>query len=362
MLALALTALAAAAPPPVTVHRIEFARGDRTETRLVARDRRSGRRTVLARGRMHRRRGSVVGGWSVAGRRVAYVKSRAGPKWTVVRLRVVRVGRSVDRLETLRLFRVRTGREVPLDAVITSRGELAWLTPQGVFMRRPGRRPRAVSHKRYFGVELEDDRTLRLAGFDYIDLRPAPKSQPRCARRERFRSIFTSREVIVTRAIYDSIDEIWMVVRACRRATGRDPVVERSQDFFPDGSSFDVAGADRDWAVVLHTRCGRDQVCESLVRASQAGTARQGPGAVFSDIADEYWLPPGRELAVSDAGVPVWVHEYAGVARLVVVHRRGEHAVLDTGAAGSIRDLGFSGSVLYWRHDGVPRSTDLSPG
>jgi hypothetical protein len=235
-----------------------------------------------------------------------------------------------------------------------------------VFVRRPGRRPRAVSRRRYWNVALEDDRTLRLTGaeLDYFDLRRAPRPNPRCARRERFRRIFRSREVIVTRAIYDTIDEIWTVVRACRRVTGLDPVVETSQDFFPDGSSFRVAGADRDWVVIVHTSCGRSRDCQSFVRADQAGTARRGPGAVFWASADEpepeYWLPPGRELAVSDAGIPAWVHENEGVARLVLVHRRGAYAVPDAGAAGSIRDLAFSGSVLYWTHDGAPRSADVS--
>ena len=111
MLALALVTLAAAAPAPVTLaHRERYSRdGDVTYQRLVARDRR-GRRFVLARAQHveradFSRRGSVLGGSWVSGRRVVWVKARIGRRWTVTRLHVARVGSRVDRLETLRLSR-----------------------------------------------------------------------------------------------------------------------------------------------------------------------------------------------------------------------------------------------------------------
>lgn len=358
MLALALTVLAAAAPP-VTVHRIEFRRGDRSETRIVARDRHSGRRFVLARGS----RRTHLGDWWVSGRRVVYVEATSGGESKVVRLHVVRVAASVRRLQTLRLFLAPRRAYVPLDAVMTSRGRLAWLSPDGVIVRRRGGRRRVVSRETYDAIDLEDDRTLRLDGREYIDLRPG--SEPDCGGRERFRPVFRSRDVIVTRAAYGGIDVRTHVLRACRRADGRDPVVAVADSIFPGGVRLDVPGADRDWVVVTWLSCDRyGGGCSVSVRAMQAGSGRRGLGATFYEARepDQYWPPLGLGLAVSDAGLPAWVSEVRGVARLVAVLADDSYRVLDTGSPGAIRDLAFVGDTLMWTHEGEPRSADLGPG
>jgi hypothetical protein len=374
MLALAMTALAMAAPGPVTISGGAWYSDDSgvVHSRVVARDRRSGRRFVLARGRLVVRirgsdRGSYVGGAWVAGRRVVWVKERVGRRWRVAWLHVVRVGRTVRRLETRRLFRVRpTGSGPPLGAVITSRGELAWLTPDRVVARRPVRRPRVVARGAFEGIALEDDRTLRLTdddGYAYVDLRPPPGREPDCGGRERLKPVFESAEVIITQASYGDPEEADLSLRACRRADGRDPVVASLFSAFPDGRWLHVAGADRDWVLVVENFCGRGG-CSWDVRAAQAGSGRRGPLATFGRTGhpdDDPWYPEESALlAVSDTGLSAWVSEVDGVARLVAIVRDDRYRVLDTG--GSLRDLAFSGSVLTWTHDGEPRSADLSPG
>jgi hypothetical protein len=333
VLALALATLAAAASP------VEV---DRDGSRLVALH--DGRRTVLARG--------VIGGYSVSGRRVAYVELRE----RTALLHVVRVGRRLARLETLRLFRTRD-RTPPLDAVLTSRGALAWLTPRGVMLRRPGRRPRRLTRTPYTGIELEDDATLRLGPhLRYIDLRPFPG----CGGRSRFGTVLETAELVVTEARYDTTEKSWTVLRACRREDGRDPVIEVNFDLFPDGSAIGVAGADRDWVVTTRDRGSRYGDAHVLVRSAQAITARRGPGATLSlyhgDPAPEFWPPNGGELAVSDAGVPAWVRLDDDLHRLVAIPRRGRYRLLDSGPPGSIADLAFDGMTLHWTHDGGARS------
>jgi hypothetical protein len=365
VLALALTALAAAAPP-LAVDRSEFTRGGRTETRLAAYDRRSGRRRVLAGGSRGRRGlGTFIGGWSASGDRVAYVEARAGRRRMVVRLHVVRVGATVERVETLWLFRRPTGRSVPLDAAMTSRGELAWLEPGGVFARRRGRRTRRVSRVRYGAVALEDDRTLRLSRGDadlaYLDLRPGRRPEPYCGGRSRFRRVLRTRHVVVSRARYVTSDRWWDAIRACRRSDGRDPLIDWTLSYFMLGSTLRVAGADRDWVVISNTACGHHgDGCTSSYRAHQAGTAREGPYVSLDSDVDPVGGPGRHGLAVSDRGLPAWVFQDAGGARLVVVRGEDVYSVVDSGAPGSIRDLAWSGEVLSWTHDGVPRS--FSPG
>lgn len=356
MVALALTALAAAAQPPVTVDRIATSPADRIETRLVARDERSGRRFVLARARL-RGRGTHIGGYSVVGRRVVYVKSRKGRRLTVVRLHVVRVGpRRIRRLGTLRLFRRRDAFEVPEDAIVTSRGELAWLTPDQVVVRRSGRRPRMLARGTFRGIALEDHRTLRLlgdTGWEYIDLRPG--REPSCGGRSRFRPVLETPELVVTEAFYPDLEEPSYSLRVCRRADGRDPVVGSTFGLFPDGASFHVVGAIRDWAVIVDIY-GARRGASYRVFAAQAGTGRRGLSAGLSE--DRPGVPSSRlPFAVSDGGLVAWVSERDGAERLVTPTAGiPSYQVLDTGGPGSLRDLAFTGTTLTWTHDGVPRS------
>jgi hypothetical protein len=305
---------------------------------------------VLARG--------VIGGYSVSGRRVAYVKARVGRKWTVVRLHLLRVGRGVNRLETLRLFRTRSN-VPPLDAVLTSRGELSWLTPRGVVLRRPDRRPRTITRTRYRSIALEDDATLRLRHGErlaFLDLRPFPG----CGGRSRFEPVLETADVIVTRARYEPVDETWELIRACRRADGRDPVVARAHAELPDGKTLDVAGADRDWVVFAKRAGDRYGDNYATIRAIEAGSGRRGPSAFFHEYRGEpnpnMWLPFGGEVAVRDDGVSAWVSQRDDLHRLVAVPRQGDHVVLDSGPPGSLGSLAFDGAALTWTHDGVPRS------
>jgi hypothetical protein len=356
--------------PPVTVTKSTRSGADRlTTTRLIACDRRRGRRIVLARGRLRDTqfglpRGTGVVGYSVAGRRVAWMKAHTGRRSVASRLHVVRVGRRVQRLRAFTISRVQPDLVLPqIDVAITSRGDLAWLAPHvqrnryRVTLERVGHRAVVVATGDIDTLGIEDDRTLRIRVFEryrYIEIRPL--REPRCGAREQFRPIFETATVLVTRATYGKRRQ-GMSVRVCRRADGRDPVVATVYDEVP---SLDVAGADRDWVVLVESRCLNPQ-CAYVVGAFEAGSGRRGPGARFlwpPDIEDVLIPEPGRLVAVSAGGVAAWVSVVDGVERLVVPRRRRAH-VLDSGAPGAIRDLAFAGTRLTWTNDGVPRSAEV---
>jgi hypothetical protein len=169
--------------PPTTARVVErWHPGRILETAVVACDRRSGRSTVLRRAWLFsplrgRSQGRVLEAASAAGRRVAWAERRIRRRVTTGRAAVSVVRRN-GTATVLRERRVlRTGRWAELDVALTTRGELAWLAGERLVVEHPGRRPRVAARGEFYGLGVDDDRTLRWSedgDLRFLDLRPWP--------------------------------------------------------------------------------------------------------------------------------------------------------------------------------------------
>jgi hypothetical protein len=131
-------------------------------------DRRTGRRTRLARAR-------EIADVDFEGRRVVWTHvTRRG-----VVLREAVVGRR-DRIVARRTLTHATG-----EVAVSSRGDLAWETRRGIVLKPFDAAPRWIHRRGDLG--FEDGGTLRIgpADYTYVDLRPPPMRDG-CPRRERF--------------------------------------------------------------------------------------------------------------------------------------------------------------------------------
>jgi hypothetical protein len=337
-------------------------------SRVVVCDRRTGRRFVVR--HAVRRSGVSVEAAAAAGRRVAWIERhrRAGPRIEVVVLELPS-RRELRRLVVAR-GQIRGLRSI--DVTLTSHGDLAWLVPAGarghrIVVRRAGGARREIARERsLWGLEVEDDRTLRwrrgrFDDFAYHDLR-APRMAGGCPRRKRFRRMYSDADVLVTSAGYGApspIDgESWTVLRACLRAVGRDFVVAQDSGTSAAWSATQVIRAAAPYLVLARRVGSRYDRC--LNTQLQTVDLRSGRVPYFSAIpcGDEpYDTTP---LAITGSGAPAWIIDRPDGARLLAIDGDRGLLELDRGVPGSLGALRAEAGTVYWSHAGALRSAKLS--
>jgi hypothetical protein len=307
---------------------------------------------VVRRARFTHGEGRVITAVATAGERIAWGElRRADRRWTAtVRLRGAR-GRVVARDRR---------RKPQLDVVVTTRGETAWMTGGRVFAARPGRKPRVLGRSAFWGLGIEDDRTVRWRSAErdeprFADLRPW--RGPGCPPRKRYRTEAESPEILVTRAWY-GIDAVWDVMRICVRATGRDPVRATALNDYGSGTSLRGATIAGPWVVVLtdvrnrYTGCDRTEI--AVLRAGSRSWLGRSGAVLYCDGG----LLPATPPVVTESGAPAWIARNG--ERSAVVTTAGYSVItLDTAGLNGITNLTADGTAIHWLHDGAPRSADL---
>lgn len=359
-----IAAFACPGPPAVLVER----RPGVVRTTAVACD--GDRRVVVRRARLRRRPlgGRRITAVSQAGRRVAWAERQHGGARLRAWVHVARIARGrAERVHRRLVLRRNPYRHMlpPLDVVLTSRGELAWLAGWHVRVASIRGRARVVARDGEHGLGLEDDRTLRWWAYEdaprtyedetrlrFLDLRPWPRG--RCPDRRRFRLVAESADLVVTRAHYDStfLDTYVDVFRACARGTRSDPVVLESSGDSRGGDVAEVIGISDPWIAFrreLHSRAG----CEWLtVEAVNGLTGAAGQSATFTECEST------DTAVVTERGIPAWI---TSTTERSAVHAAGQDGVIELDSAGrdGLSDLTFEGTVVRWLHDGEPRAADL---
>jgi hypothetical protein len=264
--------------------RVERRAGARVlRTAVIACD--SGRRVVVRRARLvdpasGRPRGRTLTDVATAGGRVAWGEVRFGPRRMIGRLGV----RGAPGQERVVLRRRARSRVPTLEVVISSRGELAWLTGGRVLAARRRESARLVSRDAYLRLALEDDRTLRWRGqfgVRFADLRPSAAAD--CPRRSLFRVVAESADVLVTEAVYEWNGEVDHVIRACVRATGADPVIAQFIRM-PDGDEGEVLEVSGRWVTLRRATIVRGRRLAAWVVSVDAVTGERAAHVVTACV------------------------------------------------------------------------------
>jgi hypothetical protein len=263
-------------------------------------------------------------------------------------------------VEPLRERRVFAGRRFSwVEVVLSSSGELAWLTGGRVLFARGGGRARVVARNATDGLALEDDRTLRWFSYsealDFFDLRPWRGRG--CPRRERYREVAASEAVVVTEAYYD---DSYHIVRACVRRNRNDPVIAQFIAIV-DGDYGEVLGATGRWVAIRKLLISRYEGCvlERVVPfdavAHERGRAAEIPAC------DSARRPQKEEpVVVTQGGVPAWIVRTPDRSAVFATGPEpGSVVELDAAGPGGITGLVADGRLVRWLHDGVPRVADL---
>jgi hypothetical protein len=371
MIAAALIAAALGAGPgqcaePVTrERRVERVAGARVvRTAVVACS--SGRRVVVRRARWvdpagpKPPRGRLLKDPAAAGGRVAWGEARRGPRRVVARVAVSRIrGARAEPPHERIVYRGAPRFGLPeLRVVLTTRGEVAWLTGGRVWVARGEGRARVVARDAYFELELEDDRVLRWrrdAGVHFTELRPW--RGPGCPRRDRYRVVAENAEIVVSEAFYADDLEENHVIRACVRATGDDPVLHQFVRVL-DGDSGVVWGVSGQW-VLLVADCviRRDDCGPERILPIHAATRRRGRTALLSDPARS--PQRGEPIVATAGGIPAWTVRDATRSAVLSAARDGSLVELDAAGPAGITGLVADGAAVRWLHDGVARSAVL---
>lgn len=331
-------------------------------TAVVACD--GGRPLVLRRARWvndgQRIRGTKIVRVAVAGRWLAWGELRVERRRTISAVGVRRRGEKPH-------VRVVGSDNRPswvpeLHVVVSSRGEVAWLTDGRVWLARGRGRARLVTRDAGYELRLEDDRTLRwrreIEGVRFFDLRP---TRAGCPRRERYTVVAETPEIVVSRATYEFDLEFDEVIRACVRATGRDRVLAQFISVL-DGDSGRVLAAAGRWVALLKTSFARGDPCayeEVLIFDARSGArGRRAP-----ILCDPGRAPgdPGTTVITRD-GIPAWMASDPTRSAVITAARDGALVELDSGRPGAITGLVADGATVRWLHDGVPRSAPLATG
>jgi hypothetical protein len=334
-------------------------------TTLWVCNRRRGRATVLARGRLEIRRqasgivyarGRRVGAMSVAGRFVAWTEVSADgaaldrsavvlrlatfPSGTVVRQRVVLRGRG--------------SLESGVGLVLNRWRDLVWAMPDGsTVLWRAGRQPSPLRAAEDAGpLRLYDGgRTLVWGeGEHFVDLR-RPRQRNGCPMRKSFEAVESTSHALVTRArlvLGDDPGDL-IVWRTCWRAEHRDHVVFVGYDGWDPSLRDRLVRYAEPWLLLGTEAGGRYSYLAGKLTLIDV---RSGTTTVMGG---DWELPLGA-VVLADSSV-AWVGNVPAPVPAFVLHlaRPGMAAQeLDTGS--SLTALSAQGSTLTWLHDGQPRS------
>jgi len=376
----AIAARASGAQPRYTMHvavRSDLAEG-LVSSEVLLDDQRTHRSRALRKGvlMMRGHRGRLLGGAPADGRLGVYVEESGDTSQTRVRVMVVDLvtGRTVRRHMVLRYEGAPSS--LPVSAVMAPSGLIAWLAPAPgrpgiqqirVGVSRHARRVVATGH----GLErlgIEDSATLRwFSGrpqtYQYLDLR-APDRRDGCPVRERFKPALSTPEALVTEASYGSRRSgTYEVVRACWRATGRDPVVASGTRYLEVSASADLVAIVGEWLVVSE-QWGDRYNCQVSAYTVNVATARQG---VRTEEQSCPWAGPRRDwpLVVTADGTFAWVGSYVWVqgptteTLVFATNRIGKVVELDRGPSGTLTDLRLAGDQLAWRNAGADRGAPM---
>jgi hypothetical protein len=354
-----IAAVACPGPPAVLVDR----RPGEVRTAVVACD--GDRRVVVRRARLARPGdGSRIVDVDGAGGRVAWGELRYAGGVVTGHVRAGRISGGPTRSRTV--FRRRARRASPrLEVVLTTRGELAWLDPRGRVLTAPigGRARVLVRRGARFGLALEDDRTVRWrrGGYEerlgFADLRPWEGAG--CPVRSRFRPAAESPELLVTLARYLTALDTRIVVRVCRRATGRDWVIAQSVEQVGNGTVLGVAGIAGLWVVLTDTRVSRYGPCEwTQIQVVHVLSGFRGRDGALNRCDPARTPSTATPLVVTERGSPAWI--VRDEVRSALLTSAGNGVIeLDSAAPDGLTGLTVEGGTLRWLHDGVPRSVVL---
>lgn len=360
--------------PPVSVSRALLATvtdtADRERTAVVVCERRVGRERRIWRAALDkvRGRGRRIGGVAVAGYTVAWIDTTATAHGTStqVRTRDIRE-RRVDTRVVARtsIAAAPVASLATLGVALVVDGSIAWMAPDAtgtptIRLARPGQPSRVVTRGASLAwLGIEDGRTLRwfgpVRGHSYVDLRPLP-SRDGCPVREKFKRVLTTTDVVVSRASYDSHELFAGIteIRACLRATGRDPAIAAT--FGLDDDSY-IPGGTGDWVVVVSPALDdRSAECEaSLIQTVNLRDGRKGRVGGY-DICRQGPPEDGAQVAVTADGIPAWLGSGSEAGVLRALNRQTTIIELDRASAGAITDLRSTADGFSWMRDGQPHS------
>jgi hypothetical protein len=360
MVAAALVAALACPSQPALVERF---RGRTWHTAVVACD--GNRRVVMRRARMRRpehgppsgRRITSVDG---AGQRVAWGELRRAAGRTTGRIVVSRLARGRARRVHSRVV---LRRPADLEVVLSTRGELGWLTRGRVLTATLRGPARVVSRRAWTGLALEDERTLRWwlytsePRLGYEDLRPWPAEG--CPVRRRFGPEDAGDEVVATSSHFlTAAFDVVTVVRACVRATGADPVIHQT-----GSDDFELARVSGPWVVILSTIGSRYTGCVWAIVDVLNAVDRVLGGRHSTFGCDRARMPDQDDpLVVTGRGAPAWIVRTP--ERSTLFTPAGDGLIeLDTAGADGITGLTASADAVQWLHDGErdrPSCTDAA--
>ena len=327
-----------------------------------------GRRIVLRRAQFEdpyegRAHGTVIAAAAAAGRKVAWIETRLTRERRIVVVRVVRIG-ARGRVRPLRRIvaaRDNSDRQGPADVVLTRRGDLAWIAPYFDFKVRvvhdpPRRRPRTVAITYADSLWIEDRTTLAWygdRGYGFHDLRrPTPGV---CPRRSAYHVVASNDTVVVTEGGYEERQ----VLRACVRATGRDPVIAQADGGFGNGDAVSAVGLDRHWVMLVQSTFTRYDPCAGghTQRPVDARPGRRGRATRAPYCGGEPSLATSAsQTAVTDRGIAAWTVGEGDGRRLLAAAPGGGVTELDRGAISGLR---AQGTAVAWTRDLEPRSAEL---
>lgn len=348
--------------------------GSRVQSAIVVCDHRTGRRRALRRAVIRgadtrRPRGSLIGEVAQVGPRLAWTESTASTDRLAVRVVVV----DLVRRQVVRRWSEhgRIGYLSYPEVALTSQGDVAWTGIDRLRLSVGGHRPRVVARSAG-ALGFEDGTTLRWREGDehlrYLDFR-SPPTEGGCPRRGRFRVVASNAAAEVTRAGYtiavpdedpDLADDV-TVLRACDRATGRDPVVATASVSYPSGTFVSPLALQDRWLLVVKGFTGKGtEGSASTLRTVDVRGERPGvSGSLSLSPSTEIAGPDDRRgIAITERGSPVW-ETGPDADRLVAITSAGELQRLDEGPLGAIAELRAQGTGVAWTNAGEPRSAEI---
>jgi hypothetical protein len=342
-----------------------------TTTSVRVCDRRTGRTTVLARGRVATRRersklvyarGREILRVSAAGHYVAWTE-RITAGAALDRSRVVVVLAAFPGGKVVRRRIVHSGRsstESFVGVVVNRWRDLVWSVPyRGVWLWRAGRAPRlltTVTVELGWPVLLDDGRTLMWDDAQHlVDLR-APRQRDGCPDREGFATVASTAAAFVTRARLAIEDRSDLIVwRTCWRAEHRDHVVftgadpARDEDIPGWGSEDRAVDYAEPWLLLYANRWTKYQEHDDRLILVDV---RTGDATVVTSGRDYV-----NEAVLLGDGSAAWISTSSSSpgTSLLRLARAGAGPV-DLDSGGALTGLVARGSTLAWLHDGQPRS------
>jgi hypothetical protein len=338
-------------------------------TAVVACDHATGRRRVLRHGdagfRIRIPRPALVlGSASAGGHTAAWVEARLARGRIVETLWTVdlrRGGRSQHRV----VARARDRDDMAwtgarLGAAVVRDGTVSWLATTASNRSRVvigGASGRTVTAGGPVSLAVEDGRTVRWRDrandYHYVDVVPVPEVDG-CPRRSAFRhqaGTLSTPDILVTYADYDPFGTY--PVRACLRATGRDPVVVQNAE----GSVTTVAAANGPWILLARDDGTRYSCTDSEAYTLNLRTLRKGRASRWeADLCDGTHAARLGFSVVTAHGVPAWISTpRGGVPTVFSVAGDRTTVVLGRGAGSGavVSDLRVDGDGFSWVADGV---------